>query len=301
MQIDIGAVGLTCATLDEASCLVDHGFRDILIAYPVIVDEANREIMERLCCTNAITVGISSSAGAELLAGIRGKWPMKVAIEVEVGCERTGVRPPDITGLANLVQNLGLRLVGIFAYPGHGYFPGRSKQAAIDEVQVLSLAAESLRAAGFVNFYVSGGSTPTLNYSSVGIITEYRPGTYVFGDCEQLALGSMAKADVALTIESTVVEASPHRVVIDAGGKALGRDRPGWLLGYGTTLKGDSRIEKLFDHHGILQPIPGAKVGDRIQVIPNNANSAVNMHNYFWVDMQDKGGLLRWRLDSPTR
>jgi D-serine deaminase-like pyridoxal phosphate-dependent protein len=301
LQIGVGAVGITCATLDQASLLADNGVTEILVAYPVIVDQANRALVERLCSERGVTLGISSMEGARRLAEIRVSRPMKIAIEVDVGCKRTGVHPYEVAVLARTVLDLGLQLVGIFDYPGHGYMPGQSERAASDEFQIMSIAFEILHDAGFEKFFVSGGSTPTLNHGSAGVITDYRPGTYVFGDSQQLALGSVAKEEIALTVEATVVEANSDRVVIDAGGKALGRDSPRWLSGYGTALEGDLRIERLFDHHGVFPPIPTARVGDRMRVIPNNANSAVNQHGYFWVDMQDRRGLLRWRIDSPGR
>ena len=39
----------------------------------------------------------------------------------------------------------------------------------------------------------SAGSTPTMPYARPGVVTEYRPGTSVFGDRQQLTLGSVGR------------------------------------------------------------------------------------------------------------
>jgi D-serine deaminase-like pyridoxal phosphate-dependent protein len=45
-------------------------------------------------------------------------------------------------------------------------------------------------------------------------LTEMRPGVYVFGDAQQVELGSCAWPDVALTIAATVVSGSGSRMIL---------------------------------------------------------------------------------------
>ena len=80
----------------------------------------------------------------------------------------------------------------MFSYPGQSYAPGRSREAAEQERTALSEAAAALARAGFEPRHVSAGSTPTMPYARSGVATEYRPGTYVFGDRQQLTLGAVA-------------------------------------------------------------------------------------------------------------
>ena len=80
---------------------------------------------------------------------------------------------------------------------------------------------------------LSGGSTPTAVLTTAGLVTEIRPGIYVFGDAQQLELGTCSIDQIALTAAATVVSRAPGHVVIDAGNKVLGADRPAWTTGYG--------------------------------------------------------------------
>ena len=64
-------------------------------------------------------------------------------------------------------------------------------------------------------------------------VTELRPGTYVFGDHQQVALGACRTEDLAAVVVSTVIHVSADRFVIDAGAKALSKDRAEWLESYG--------------------------------------------------------------------
>ena len=63
------------------------------------------------------------------------------------------------------------------------------------------------------------GSTPTAAVAMrVAGVTECRPGNYVFHDASQVALGTCALEDCALTIVATVVSVpAPGRAVVDAG------------------------------------------------------------------------------------
>src|SRR6186997_3280036 len=70
IQLDAGATGVTVGTLGEAEVMSEGGVSDILLAYPIWVDEPKatrlRAVHEREGVR--LTVGIDSAAGAERLA-----------------------------------------------------------------------------------------------------------------------------------------------------------------------------------------------------------------------------------------
>ena len=103
---------------------------------------------------------------------------------------------------------------------------------------------------------LSGGSTPSLAASLADDGPPHRTasGVYVFGDAQQLALGSMSDADLALTCRSTVVSHAGGRLVVDAGSKMLGADRPAYTPGAGAVL-GDpgAVVVQLSEHHAVLE------------------------------------------------
>jgi D-serine deaminase-like pyridoxal phosphate-dependent protein len=144
----------------------------------------------------------------------------------------------------------GLTVRGVFTFPGHSYGPGLAAGAAADEARALKRAAEVLDASGLPAQVLSGGSTPTATLTESGTLTEMRPGVYVFGDAQQLELGTCTVADVALTAAATVVSRRPGQVVLDAGSKVLGADRPTWTTGFGRLPDyPEARLSALSEHH----------------------------------------------------
>jgi len=161
--------------------------------------------------------------------------------------------------------------------------PGAVAAAARDEHIGLDVARRQLEDHGFAIAHVSAGSTPTMRHYHRSGITEFRPGTYVFGDRQQLALKAVEPDDIALTVVATVIARSDDSAVTDAGGKALGRDGRVWLDGFGEVRGARGAVvDVLYDHHSVLRKADGYAVGARVEIIPNNANSAANLHGSVW-------------------
>ena len=128
---------------------------------------------------------------------------------------------------------------------------------------------------------MSAGSTPTVELSSRGVVTEQRPGTYPLNDAGQVALGTCTGADAALRVAATVIsDAVPGQLVIDAGTKAIAREPASYLPGYGfiPDLPG-SVLHTVNDYHGYvsIEAGGGAPVGTRVAVIPNHVCPVVNL------------------------
>jgi D-serine deaminase-like pyridoxal phosphate-dependent protein len=282
-QLAAGAVGLTVATVSEAEAFVAGGASDVFIAYPLWVDRARGARLLSLMAQCSLRVGVDSVEGARALAtNIRGgQGELEVLVEVDSGHHRTGVCPEAAGELARAATEAGLRVRGAFTFPGHGYGPGRAGHAAVDEADALCRAAASLNDAGLKAFVLSGGSTPTAALTDTETLTEMRPGSYVFNDAQQLEMGSCALGDVALSVVATVVSRAPGRIVLDAGSKVLGADRPAWASGHGWLLDyPQARLSELSEHHGTVT-WPGLlaqpELGTVLRVVPNHVCSTVNL------------------------
>lgn len=294
LQLGAGASGITVATLGEAETFARHGFHDLFIAYPLWVDDVSGRRMRDLVELATVTIGVDSSEGAAS-AGRHLGGRARALVEVDSGHHRSGVRPQDAGTVAAAAARAGLDVRGVFTFPGHSYTPDQPRQAALDEAGALSEAAECLREAGIDPEVLSGGSTPSLSGSDTDVLTELRPGVYVFGDAQQWELGTMSPDDVALTCRATVVSHAGGRLVLDAGSKALGADRAPWATGYGRLLEHpDARIVLLSEHHAVADlggaPLPA--IGSRVDVVPNHVCNAVNLADTLYVD--DGGVLTQW-------
>jgi D-serine deaminase-like pyridoxal phosphate-dependent protein len=288
-QIAAGASGLTVATIGEAEVFAAAGVGNLFIAYPLWLSPQKAERLRRLAQTARIAVGIDSVEGATALGSGLGNAAGSISalVEVDSGHHRSGVHPESVAPAAEAAARAGLKVAGVFTFPGHSYAPGMPVEAARQEEQALNRASEVLAAAGFDVTCRSGGSTPTAMLTGNSAATEVRPGVYVFGDAQQLELGRCAAEDIALTVAATVVSHhatptdGPARFIIDAGSKVLGSDRPAWASGFGRLMDyPDARITALSEHHATVEwperrTLPS--IGDRLRVIPNHVCLAMNL------------------------
>ena len=133
-----GYAGILAFTLPEALWLVEHGARDVVVAYPSAERGALRRLAMRPAALEAITLMVDETAQLELildatsdLRGRPGQRPIRIALELDVSYEplpgvrfgalRSPIRSPaQAVALARAVQTRpGLELVGLMAYEGH--------------------------------------------------------------------------------------------------------------------------------------------------------------------------------------
>jgi D-serine deaminase-like pyridoxal phosphate-dependent protein len=291
MQVDAGASGITVAKLGEAEVMVDAGFDDVLIAFPIIGEHKLRRLralMERA----TIRVTLDSEEVAEGLGRVGRESGTAVAalVEVDTGLHRMG-RPsgrPTAELVARLARVPGVEIVGLLTHAGHAYrsaSPGELRATAEAEGSDLIATAELCERAGVPIREISVGSTPTARIvAGVAGVTEIRPGVYVFNDGQQMRLGVASEDSCAARVLTTVV-ARPweNRFVIDAGTKCFssdGDDGPPFP-GRGIVVgRSDLRIDFMSEEHGVGHVEPGGgglSVGDRLEVIPLHACSCVNL------------------------
>src|SRR5438128_1957426 len=238
-QMAHGAVGLTCATFTEAEVFADAGVDDLLIAHPPV----GRPKLERLA---ALAKRVKRLAVSLDDVGIAKALPASVEVlwEVDPGQHRIGTLPgePTVRAVQELIGGIGAeRFRGLITHGGHVYAAtdqNERQTAADQETDAISTTAAMLRGAGIEVRELSVGSTPTAGLALHGGITEMRPGTYIYGDANQVTLGSQRLGDCALALVATVVSTpAPDRAIVDAGSKALSADlRVTGLDSYGLVL-----------------------------------------------------------------
>jgi D-serine deaminase-like pyridoxal phosphate-dependent protein len=307
-QLAAGAAGLTVASLGEAEAFADAGCDDLFVAYPLWAAGPKAARLRALQERARLSVGVDSAAAAAVLgAAVAGSGrPLQVLVEVDAGLHRTGVPPGRAATVADAAGRAGLEVVGAFAHAGHAYLgPDRVAAAADDERRALEVAQSALLRAGHEAWVLSAGSTPTAARSAAGAVTEERPGTYAFGDRQQVGLGSCRRDQVALVVAATVVSAAaPGQVVLDAGSKALSMDRPAWLAGHGElpAYPGVTPA-RLSEEHAVCEVAPGAAApppGEVVAVVPNHVCPVVNLFDQLLVV---RAGQLvdAWPVDARGR
>lgn len=283
-QMAHGAVGVTAATYVEAEAFAAAGVDDLLIAHPPV----GRPKLERLAAlarrVRRLAVSLDDVEVARSL-------PVEVEVlwEVDTGQHRIGTAPgePTASAVRSLIEAIGQqRFRGLITHAGHAYAATGNadrQRAAMEESDGLLQSADLLRRAGFEVRELSVGSTPTAGLALRPGITEMRPGTYIYGDANQVALGSQNLEDCALAVVATVVSTpSADRAVVDAGSKALSADlRVAGLHGYGIVLgREDKTVARLSEEHAVLTGEGGTGLhpGDRVAIVPAHVCTTVNLH-----------------------
>jgi D-serine deaminase-like pyridoxal phosphate-dependent protein len=283
-QLAHGARGLTAATLTEAEVFADAGVDDLLVAFPPVGELRLRRLSALAERVGRLAVSVDSVAA---VAGLPAR--VEVLWEVDSGHHRLGTAPgaATVAGVRELVEAIGVeRFRGLLTFPGHAYAVAGAAElagvAAAEHRAMIETAAE-LRSAGIAVRELSVGSTPTARCTEAGP-TEMRPGSYVYGDAQQVALGAMTAGECALGVVAMVISTpAADRAVIDAGSKALAADaRLSLLRGYGIVAgREDLVLERMSEEHGMVVAPggrTGLRIGDRLLVIPAHCCTTVNLH-----------------------
>ena len=282
-QLKAGAIGLTCSTLGEAECLVEHGVHNVLLANE-IADPVKIPRLVDLSRRSDLIVCVDNEKAAEDLARAarNSQTPLSVLVDVDVGLHRCGVAPGDpAVRLVRSVIEKGLRFRGLMGYEGHlsHRLPGSEKTESISAA--LSSLAETkacLEGEGIAAEIVSSGGTGT--YSTSGRcpgVTEIQAGSYLLMDTNYREC--CTDFDLTLTILATVISRTGRQyLVVDTGMKTLSCERGIPFVKYpeGLTLR------RLNAEHGTLdvgENAPDIQVGDRIEIWVRYSDATVNLHD----------------------
>ena len=293
MQLQQGAIGLTVAKVGEAE-IMSEVCDDILMAYPPVDSERSLRLAKLAGRIN-VRVGLDSSMAAEQLSAATTNLgtTVGVLVDYDVGYGRTGVQSirKSIT-LAQIISQLkGLRLDGLMIYTGHVLGSEEKQRSHFSELQANCIQLlEEWDKNGLAHEIVSSGSTPSAyNSHFMPVVTEIRPGTYIFNDLNTAYGGYCELDDCVARIQSTVISNTvAGQVVIDAGTKTLTSDlcgpRPDSGHGYIVEYP-KARIAKLTEEHGQVDVSQCEKVpalGEQVTIIPNHICVCMNMQNYVW-------------------
>ena len=288
-QIESGAVGMTCAKLDEAIDLCDAGIENILIANQ-IVDKEKINRLAFLAKNCRLTVCVDNEENIKSLnaAATVADSMIHCLIEYEIGMERCGVSSAEeVARLAKLIEASDhLNFDGIQAYAGH-----ISHEVSLEERERLT-RENSLKIKGLLEYLegqgisvgvLSGGSTGTSQIKAdMGLYTELQAGSYLFMDSTYKELGLPFKN--SLFILATVVSVNDRITVVDAGVKSCGTDQ-GMPECVGFTV---SHIVASEEHLQLHNPSKKFNVGDRVLLVPGHCCSTVNLHEKLYFVRDNK-------------
>ena len=283
MEIEAGALGITCAKLGEAEVMAEAGIGDILIANQVVGTQKAERLAALLERADVVVAVDSIENGEELSAAAhaRGKR-LRVIVEVDNGMQRAGVPPGEASvELARSLSALpGLRFCGVMAWEAHclGRPMEERRRCCEEAVGTLIATARQCRAAGLDAGIVSCGGTGTFMITA-GIegVTEIQAGGGIFSDVLYESWG--VEHPFALTVMSTVTSRpTPQRIITDAGRKAMSMDIAT------PRAMGLDHVAKvaLSAEHGVVnlsEPNTSLKVGHKLEWIVGYGDTTVFLHD----------------------
>jgi D-serine deaminase-like pyridoxal phosphate-dependent protein len=263
--------GITVSTLAEAEYFFSHGIADVLYAVGVTPQKLDQVV--RLNAGGAHIIVITDDLPMAHHIGAQ-PTPPRTLIEIDSGEQRGGV-DPDGGSLLDIAAALGPCLAGVMTHAGHSY-GGRGvreiEQIAEAERGAVTRAAQRLREAGHAIRIVSAGSSPTARHAeNMAGVTEIRAGVYMFGDLFQEEIETHGADAIAVTVLASVIGRRPGRILVDAGGLALSKDRSTQATrhdyGYGLALDidgsrslGHAVVRNAYQEHGVVELDPGYPV-----------------------------------------
>lgn len=288
LQIEAGAIGITCAKLGEAEVLADAGVEtSVLIANQIVGPHKIKRLAELAQRFPELLVAVDDSAQVDAIEAAlpSGGHPLGLVIEVDVGMHRCGTDTPEQTvALARHISESRVPYRGIMGYEGHAVLiPDAEKRTELagKAIATLSEHREALANAGLAPAIVSAGGTGThdLTARTEGV-TEIQAGSYVFMD------GAYRKVredfQPALNVLTTVVHRRGRLLITDCGMKALSHE-------FGMPRGAELPLEcvGLSEEHGHVLIDKDAELdlspGDRIRLLPSHGDTTINLHDRYYV------------------
>jgi D-serine deaminase-like pyridoxal phosphate-dependent protein len=277
LQMKAGAVGITCQKLGEVEVFTDAGVADdILLTFNILGKQKTDRLMAQMKRLKRLAVVLDNEPVARGLseAAARHGTEVRFLVECDTGMGRTGVQTPQAAlDLARATMKLPhMHFEGIMT------FPNRYPKSAEFFFEALKL----FKSAGIPVPVVSGGGTPaTFGVDKMPMLTEHRPGTYIFCDVMTVAAGAATWDNCAMRVRATVVSRpTDTRAVFDCGTKVLTSDLY-TVTGYGHVMEyPDAVIPHLSEEHGVIDLSKCKKkpdIGEIIHVVPNHCCVVSNM------------------------
>lgn len=300
LQLDLGAIGVTCATLTELDVMLSNDIDNILLAMPLVGDQHLQKllfILKKNKNSNVLFIvdSIEGLHGLNQIGKILRK-KINVLVAINGGADREGLQPKSVLPFIKILINKDwVEFKGLFTYYGHIYDEDKSQFQNLtkEEAQLLVDVKEIIEAQGISVDILSAGSTLSSQYPKyLNGITESRAGNCIFYDWNAVQLGITTIENCALTVLTTVIHIHRNgKATIDAGSKALSSDRSVLDRFYGKVInKPNINIVKLNEEHGYIEYDPNKitlKVGDVLEVIPNHSCVVSNLYNSIFLFYQN--------------
>lgn len=301
---DEGIHSITVSSVKMAQYFAQDGWKNISIAFPVNLLEAN-EINELAAKIN-LNILIAGTQIVPLLddkiSNELGAW-----IKIDTGYGRSGIISENTKEIDRVLGEIRksnhLRFEGLLSHTGNTYHASSTQE-------IINLFSEAKRKLSdlkenyikyFPHIKISLGDTPSASLvNDFSGIDEIRPGNFVFYDLMQYKLGSCSLNEIAVALACPVVAIYPDRkqMIIYGGAVHLSKEylidkngerNFGQLLVFTDNrwypLEGDNKLVSVSQEHGIIQIekkyMKNFKIGDLVGIIPVHSCLTANLMKFY--------------------
>lgn len=303
---DLGVEKITVSSTEMAAYFAAHGWSDITVAFPLNPHEL--DAVSTLAWRITLNVTVSGEQTARVLAASR-TTPLGVFVEIDTGYRRTGIDAGDISRIRAVLDILSVSrhdFRGFLVHAGNTY-----RAATIDEIceiykHNMALLGELCRNVSdrSDSIIISYGDTPSCSIvEHFDVVTELRPGNFVFYDIVQHRLGACELDDIAVALACPIIAVSRDRreVAVHGGAVHLSKDHVNNDDGtpnYGEVVAFDGRrwlpnqtlgyVHTISQEHGLIAAsedfLKSASVGDIVAVLPIHSCLTADCMNVY-VDL----------------
>ena len=286
LEIQAGALGITCAKLSEAEVMAEHGVNNILIANQIVTPNKMRRLAALQNQARVITTLDNTALVGPLGAAATScSTVIPVLIDVDIGMNRTGIGPglPVLELARQICSNPGLEFAGLMGYEGHVLDiqpPAEKIRVCHQALEQLIQSRDLLQKNGIPVEIISAGGTGCYQITAAYPgITEIQAGGGIFMDNMYRSSCNVDDLDFALTVLATVTSRHPGHAVTDAGFKTMSSHEPPTPIG-----RDDLELRYLSAEHGVFDIKPGftgPEIGDQIEFVVGYSDSTNFLHDRF--------------------
>jgi D-serine deaminase-like pyridoxal phosphate-dependent protein len=230
MMMAAGISKFKSATIAEAEMLATLHAKDVLLAYQPVEPKAKRLLLlTQKYPGTTFSCLLDNAAAAAHLSHVFSGHNIPVFIDLNVGMNRTGIKPADAFALYKHIQTLpGITIRGLHGYDGHindTELNSRKEKSnrAFDEVFHV---VEKIKGFSSQSLTIVAGGSPTFG-AHVNRNVECSPGTFVFWDWGYRSQLPDEPFDLAALVITRVISITDDKTITtDLGHKSIAAENP---------------------------------------------------------------------------
>ncbi|MCW3465919.1 D-TA family PLP-dependent enzyme [Chitinophaga nivalis] len=307
MLLEAGIHKFKCATIAEAEMLAAVKAPDVLLAHQPVGPKVNRFFSLMTVSPDTVFSCIVDNAGtADILsaAASEANRQLEVLIDVNVGMNRTGIKPEKALELYRYLQTLpGLICRGLHVYDGHIRdvdLAARSKRVNECFEKVTPVIAGITAISGEPPRIVAGGS-PSFPVHAGRMGVECSPGTFVFWDGLYKRILPDEPFDHAVLIVTRVISVLDDQLLcLDLGHKSVAAENPFPRVHFLNAPEAEA-VSQSEEH--LVMKVPDTRVyqvGDVWYGVPLHICPTVALHQHVHVIEAGMAGV-KWKVTARDR